>query len=120
MIDATEADFNSLGLTSDDWKALLFGSGSVPLERMTKARAAIARIGRHTEAQARDTDAADYALKLVAITYPRRCFPGPFTHEETLKFVQLREGCSRDEAERKLEAVQVDNAEVARIQQKGK
>ena len=114
-MNPTDADFASIGFTEADWKALLFGTGSIPFAKLSTARAAVARIGRYSETQANDHEVTDYALRLIALNFPHRCFPSPFTEAERLRFFQLREGLTAEDAQRRLDEIAKERAEEDRL-----
>lgn len=115
-MNTSEEDFAKLGLSSDDWKAFILGRGTLAAEKLIAARIAVARLGRYTHQQATDIELLDSALRLVGTQYLHLWMQGgTLTFEEKIRYLQARDGCSREEAERHLEQVSKDNEEVARI-----
>ena len=116
LMDATREDFTKLGLSSDDWKVFIFGPGTLSAQKLDAARAAVARLGHYTEKQAVDPEITDSALRMIATRYPYLWLQGEtLTAEQKIRFLQVKTGCSREEAERQLEQVAKDNEEAARI-----
>jgi hypothetical protein len=115
-MSTSKEDFHKIGLTADDWKAFILGKGMINPLRLAAARAAVARIGRYSPEQAADTELTDGALCMVGTQYPHLWLKGePLSYEDKIRFLQAKDGCTREEAARHLEQVQKDNEEVARI-----
>jgi hypothetical protein len=119
-MNTSQEDFEKLGLTTDDWKAFILGKGVVNPLRLAGARPAVARIGRYSPEQAADTEFTDGALRMIGTQYPHLWLKGELlSHEDKIRFLQAKDGCTREEAARYLEQVQKDEEEVARIFGKG-
>jgi hypothetical protein len=117
----SKEDFEKIGLTSDDWKAFILGRGIVVPLRLEAARAAVARLGGYSPEQAGDTEFTDFALRRIGTQYLQFWLKGEtLTHDEKIRFLQARDGCSQEEAANHLEQVQKDEEEVARIFGKSK
>jgi hypothetical protein len=113
----TERDFESIGLTSEDWATFILGRGQVPPDRLAEARRAIARLGSYTQAQAADDGLLDSALRMIGSRYVFLWHKrgDPISHEEKIRLVQVRDGCSREQAEERLARVREDNDLLDRI-----
>lgn len=121
IMSTSKEDFKGIGLTPDDWKAFILGRGSIDPLRLEAARLAIVRLGRYSPKQAADRELTDFALRQVGTQYPHLWLEEEsLSHEEKIRFLQSRNGCSREEAARHLEQVRKDEEEVARIFGKGK
>ena len=115
-MSTSRKDFEGLGLTSDERRSLVFGGPPVSLPKLSAARAGLARLGRYGAAQADDDLFMDRALRMMATTVPQYWLDGvKLSREENLRFLQVKEGWSREQAEEHLERVEKDNAEEARI-----
>ena len=119
-MNTSKEDFDKLGLTSDDWKAFILGKGVIDPLKLESARAVVARRGGYSPEQTADTEIADFALRTIGTKYPYLWLKGEtLTHEDKIRFLQARDGCSREEAVSHLEQVQKDEEEVDRILGKG-
>ncbi len=119
-MNTSKGDFDKLGLTSNDWKALILGKGVIDPLKLESARAVVARLGGYNPEQAADTELTDFALRTIGTQYPHlwlKC--ETLTYEDKIRFLQTRDGCSREEAMSHLEQVQKDEKEVDRILGRG-
>ena len=119
-MNTSKEDFDKLGLTSDDWKAFILGKGVIDPLKLESARAVVARLGGYSPKQAADTELTDFALRTIGTQYPHLWLKGEtLTYEDKIRFLQAKDGCSREEAVSHLEQVQKDEEEVDRILGKG-
>src|SRR5271166_3192551 len=119
-MSTSNEDFDKLGLTTDDWKAFILGKGVIDPLKLESARAVVARLGGYSPEQAADTELTDFALRTIGTQYPHLWLKGEtLTYEDKIKFLQAKNGCSREEAVSHLEQVQKDEEEVDRIFGKG-
>ncbi len=108
-MNATQEDFAKLGLSPDDWKAFILGRGTIAPLKLSAARIAVAQLGRYTEKQAADTELTDGALRRVATQYSHLWMQDEtLTTDEKIRYLQAKNGWSREEAERHLEQVRQD------------
>lgn len=89
-------------------------AGDDPL-RLESARAAVARLDGYIAKRASDRKLTDAALREIATRYPRFWLKGPLTQEEKIRFVQGKDGCSREDTEKHLAQVARGTEELARI-----
>jgi hypothetical protein len=119
-LNTSDNEFATLGLSSDDWTAFILGRGTLPAQKLDAARVAVARLGRYTEKQASDTEVTDSALRQIATRYPYLWLRGEtLTVEDKIRFLEASRACSREEAEKHLEADDKDRAEEAQNFGKG-
>jgi hypothetical protein len=119
-MNTSNEDFDKLGLTSDDWKAFILGKGVIDPLKLESARAVVVRLGGYNPKQAADTELTDFALRTIGTKYSYLWLKGEtVTYEDEIRLLQVKDGCSREEAVSRLEQVRKDEEEAARILGKG-
>ena|SRR5271157_3581545 len=103
-MNTSKEDFDEIGLTSDDWKAFILGKGVIDPLRLESARAVVARLGGYSPKQAADAEVTDSALRMIGTLYSYLWLKGDtLTYEDKIRVLQVKDGCTREEAVSHLE-----------------